>query len=57
MTILETQISGKGDDTVYAAFEDINSIKEIHARMAEIQNKKLSARNFIPPNTTESTCF
>ena len=49
MEIGETQISGKGDDIVYVAFTDIDSIKDIHKRMSELKDDTLAVRNYIPP--------
>ena len=49
MKIQETQISAKGDNTIYVAFNDIEHIKEIHRQMAECGNSDLSTRNVIPP--------
>ena len=47
--MLETKISPKGDNTVYAVFKEINNIKEIHWRAAQIRNPAVGIRNYIPP--------
>ena len=43
--ITETQISNKGDNTLYISLENHDDIREIHVRCAEVKN----IRNFIPP--------
>ena len=47
--IMETQISGKGDDTLYLSLNDISQVREIHIRMAEVKNDDVQIRNFILP--------
>ena len=49
VTILDTQASTKGDKIVYTAFENIETIKEIHWRAAAVKNDKIMIRNYIPP--------
>ena len=53
MKISETLISAKGDDTVYIAVDDLESIKEIGMRIAESGIEDLSTRNYIPPQLFE----
>ena len=47
--ILDTKLSAKGDSTVYVVFEDLDTIREIHWRVAEIKNPIIVIRNYIPP--------
>ena len=49
VVIMDTKISQKGDNTVYASFRDIDTIKEIHWRLGEIRNPALIVRNYVPP--------
>ena len=35
---MDTRVSPKGDKTIYAVFEKIETIKDIHRRAAEIKN-------------------
>ena len=53
LSINETQMSAKSDGIIYVAFDDISNIKDIHARIAEVQNKEIMTRNFIPPQYFE----
>ena len=48
MIINATQIAANGD-IVYVAFDDLNSIKDIHKRAAEVMNKEVNLRNYITP--------
>ena len=47
--IKDTKNSAKGDETVYVVFGSIETIRDIHWRVAEVRNKKIVVRNFIPP--------
>ena len=47
--IKDTKISSKGDETVYVVFGSIETIRDIHWRVAEVRNKEIVVRNFIPP--------
>ena len=55
--INDSKVSSKGDDTVYAAFRDIDTIREIHWRVGEIRNQDIIVRNFIPPQFWERYMF
>ena len=50
------QLANK-DDIVYAAFQNINKIKEIRMRVAESGNTDILLRNFIPPQLFERFKF
>ena len=47
--IKDTKISSKGEETVYVVFGSIETIRDIHWRVAEVRNKEIVVRNFIPP--------
>ena len=49
VVILDTKTSMKGDNTIYTVFKDIDTIKELHWRIAEIRNPEVILRNYIPP--------
>ena len=46
--INDTQITASGD-IVYAAFDSLEDIKNIHITAAECQNNTVNLRNYIPP--------
>ena len=46
--ISDTQISAKMDDIMYVLFESANSVREIHRRVAQIQDPQIKIRDFIP---------
>ena len=48
LKIVDTQLA-KNDDVIYIAFEDIEDVKEIHARVAACRNEVVQLRNFVPP--------
>ena len=47
--IKDTKISSKGEETVYVVFGSIETIRDIHWRVAEVRNKEIVVKNFIPP--------
>ena len=47
--IISTQISGKGDNTLYLAMGSTAQVREIHMRKAEIRDNEINIRDFIPP--------
>ena len=49
VTILDTKVSPKGDNTIYGVFKDLNTIKDIHWRAASIRNPTIGIRNYVPP--------
>ena len=51
--IEDTKVSAKGDDTIYAAFGDLETVKDIQWIIAEIRDSRLSIRNYIPPQLWE----
>ena len=51
--IEDTKPSAKGDNTVYVAFANIEAIKDINWRVAQIRDKRVSIRNYIPPQFFE----
>ena len=51
--IVDSQISARNEDIVYVTFADYGSIREIHARAAEIRNDDVMIRNFVPPQFWE----
>ena len=53
LTITETKVSAKGENTIYVAIDNIDDIMEIHIRMSECRNPELNTRNFIPPGFYE----
>ena len=53
MEIKETYMAANGDDTLYVAFANIDSIREIHYRLAECRNSNIHVRNYIPPQYYE----
>ena len=53
LTIRETQLSAKADRVIYLAFEDLKDIKDLHSRIAEVQNREVQTQNFIPPQYYE----
>ena len=50
LDIQETRFIPKGDGIMYIAFGDIEQVREIHKRKAELQNDYITVRNYIPPN-------
>ena len=46
--IKDTKISSKGEETVYVVFGSIETIRDIHWRVAEVRNKEIVVRNFHP---------
>ena len=57
VTIMETKVSPKGDKTLYIAFKDIRTIKDIHWRAGEIKNPAIGIRNYIPPQFWQRYMF
>ena len=51
--VLETMLSKSDDEILYTTFADLDSIKEIHRRVAEIRNDEIMIRNYIPPQFWE----
>ena len=51
--IVDSQISARAEDIVYVTFADYGSIREIHARAAEIRNDDIIIRNYVPPQFWE----
>ena len=49
MNITDTQMSSKGDDTMYIAFDDPIHVRDIHIRLAECRDNRLWSRDFVPP--------
>ena len=49
ISIEETAVSSKGDNTVYVALTNLEDIHEIHVRVANCRNPAIATRNFIPP--------
>ena len=47
--IIETLISSRNDDIVYVTFAEHATIREIHARAADIKNDDINLRNYVPP--------
>ena len=52
INILGTKM-GKLDNIIYIALQNTEECKEIYTRKAEIQNDKITVRNFIPPQFHE----
>ena len=46
--IIDTQISGKGDDTLYVSMRDLNHVRDVHRRRAQVKNDDIHIINFIP---------
>ena len=51
--VLETMTSKSDDEVLYVTFAEIDAIKEIHRRVAEVRNKDIMIRNYIPPQFWE----
>ena len=49
MDIIDTQVSGKGDDTLYISLKHLTHVTDVHRRRALVKNDKIHIRNFIPP--------
>ena len=47
--IEDTKVSANGEDMVYVAFGDMEMIRDIHWRISEIRDARLTIRNYIPP--------
>ena len=54
--ITDTQMSGKRDDVMYIALDDVDIIKTIQKHVAERQNPEIYLRNFIPPKFFDRYC-
>ena len=52
MKINATQIATKGN-IIYVAFNDRDTIKDLHKRAAECRNDEVILRNYIPPQYYE----
>ena len=50
VNITDMQMSANGDDTMYLALDDLKTGKEIRIRIAEREDPRIYARDFIPPN-------
>ena len=57
VVIEDTKVSTKGDKTVYVAFRDIETIKDIHWRVLEIKNPEIGIMNYIPPQFWQCYMF
>ena len=55
INITDTQVSKKGDDVMYVTVNSLETISEIHRRIAERQNPEIFAQNFIPPQYFKDT--
>ena len=55
--VVETLIAKSDDSILYVTFTEIESIKEIHKRAAELKNEEIMIRNFIPPQFWERYRF
>ena len=51
--VIKTMLSKSDDEILYTTFAELDSIKEIHKRVAEIKNDEIMIRNFIPPQFWE----
>ena len=47
--IIDTLLSSKNEDIIYVTFAEYDTIKDIHKRVAEIQNDDINIRNYVPP--------
>ena len=50
LSLEETRFATNGDNMVYLAMSNMEQIKEIHVRKAELRNDTIQVRNYIPPN-------
>ena len=51
--VIKTLTSKSDDEILYATFAELESIKEIHKRVAELKNDEIMIRNYIPPQFWE----
>ena len=54
--ITDTQVSKKGDDVLYIAMDDQDTLTEMRIRIAELQNPAIFVRNCIPPQYFARYC-
>ena len=50
LSLEETRFATNGDNMIYMAMSNIEHVKEIHVRKAELRNDIIQVRNYIPPN-------
>ena len=56
--VAETMLSANREDNIiYVTFLDYESIRELHRRVAQIQNDKIQTRNYVPPQFWEQYNF
>ena len=51
--VLETMTSKSDEEILYATFAELEAIREIHKRVAELRNDEIMIRNYIPPQFWE----
>ena len=49
LTITDTKISAKGDGILYLVLDHPDKVRNIRRRIADVQNKDVKTREFIPP--------